>query len=437
MNSHIPLSGLLLSSLLSATLAFGGTGAGDTLTVMQSVHLALENQPLIAQASEQIRAASARVTQQQSPLYPQVEAEASYTRLGPVSSIIFPGLGEFELFPPDNYDAHVGLGYTLFDFGKRGAAIDAARSFEQSAEDNVALVKSAVAFQTIRTFYSVLFLRQSIQVKNDQIDALEKHLQVAEQKLQSGSATDFDVLTTQVRVAAAQSQRIDLTNAEEKAEILLARLMGFPPGTALRLGGDISPGEGGLQADSLVARALSRSPEIKLAVDAVNTARLQKNVASLGDMPSLNVGLSYGLKNAFFPDPNVLRGNFVAGVEVHVPVFNGHLTGAREEEAEALLRASEARRRDQEQSVNAEVRQALSDLSANLNKLRTAEVQVDHASHAVARADVQYQSGVITNLDLLDAETALAEARLLRLQVLYDSIVSRHALEKSVGDVVW
>ena len=56
---------------------------------------------------------------------------------------------------------------------------------------------------------------------------------------------------------------------------------------------------------------------------------------------------------------------------------------------------------------------------------------------AVSRAEVQYQDGVITNLDLIDTETTLAEAKLLYLQVIYKNVINKYALDKVVGSIVW
>ena len=72
-----------------------------------------------------------------------------------------------------------------------------------------------------------------------------------------------------------------------------------------------------------------------------------------------------------------------------------------------------------------------------MDKLKTTEVQVKHATEAVSRAVAQYRDGVITNLDLIDADTALAEAKLLYLQVLYKNVVNKYALDQVVGEVVW
>ena len=84
-----------------------------------------------------------------------------------------------------------------------------------------------------------------------------------------------------------------------------------------------------------------------------------------------------------------------------------------------------------------EIQQAQSGLNSNLDKLESTLTQVNFAKETVQRAIARYKNGVGTNLDLLDAETSLAQARLFYLQDLYRSILSSYQLKKAVGDVIY
>ena len=64
-------------------------------------------------------------------------------------------------------------------------------------------------------------------------------------------------------------------------------------------------------------------------------------------------------------------------------------------------------------------------------------MKIDLAEQALKRARAQYASGVGTNLDLLDAETRLADAKFLYLRATYDNIVNTYELKQAVGDIVW
>jgi len=393
----------------------------------------LNHHPAVRQASEAVAASMARIDQTRSGYYPKIDAVASYVRLGPVAELSFPGLGVFKLFPENNYDGHVGLNQTLFDFGKRGATVDVNQSAVQGASDNVELVKSSLAFQTIQTFYAILFLQASSRVQEEQVRALNEHLLITRRRVQSSTATEFDILTTQVRVAAAQTQKIDVDNELRKQEVQFRRLLGAPPETPLNLRGEFALSPVSLSSDSLLAAARQQRTELRLARDAEQTASLQTRAASLNDMPSLKIELAYGAKNGYIPNLDVLLGNWVAGATLEVPLLDGGKTGSMKEEAEANARSAAEKTRDVQAQIEAEVLQAVADVQANRNKVETSDLQVQQAREAVSMASIRYENGVATNLDVIDAQTALAQAELLRLQALFHYVVSRYALERAAG----
>jgi len=408
----------------------------NSLSVTDAVALTLKNYPLIQQATERINIADAKIKEQQSSLYPILEAEASYERIAPIPTINF-GPELFELAPANNYNATVSVFHTLYDFGKRDALIDLTKSYKKSEIDNVDFVKSNLAFQTVQTFYSIMLLKRSIAVKDTDIANLNDHLSFINKKIATGSATDFDALTTKVRISNAQNQKLDLQNLLEKQIVLLKKLTGISYDSNAHLTGDFSFKSLTVNIDSLLDIAIQQRPEMKLAFDTENNAHLQKNVVGLGNVPSLNINLSYGLKNGYMPNLDAIRGNWAAGVGVKVPIFNGFRTSANEEEADANIKVSETHTLQVRNDIISEVRQAVEDLKTKINKIATTKIQVSYAEESIKRANAQYKNGVVTNLDLLDADNSLEQARLQYLHAIYDAIISNFNLKKAVGDVIW
>ena len=425
----------LIPGLCFFAIGYGQQSAIDSLTLKEAIRLTLTNQPLLQQALESVNAAQAKIKAQKSLYYPRLEGSLTYNRIGPVPSIDFGGFN-FELADANNYDAHLTASQLVYDFGQRDALLDLVKSYKLSAGDKIDLIKNNLTYQTIRSFYTILFLQRSIDVETEQINTLLKHRDLSQMKVESGSATDFDVLTTQVKVAEARNRKIDIENILKKEEINLRSLTGFSSDQTLNLAGKFKADTSAISLDSLINKALQHRPEMKLATDAEKSAKASKQVAALTDRPVLSVLASYGFKNGYQPDLHEIRQNWVAGVKASVPIFNGHLKAAKIEESEAGLNAASAHKRDLERAINKEIQQAAADFEASKLKLRTSRVQVDQAAQAVARAEVKYRDGVITNLDLIDAETSLAQARILYLQVVYRSMLSYYNLKKAVGDVV-
>ena len=300
--------------------------------------------------------------------------------------------------------------------------------------DAMELTKTNLSLQVIRVFYTIVFLRRSLVVQEEQLQALNEHLSMTQKKVEAGTATNFDVLTTEVRVATAQNQKVEIRNALEKQETALRQLLSIPPDSLPPLKGAFQSDAVSLAADTLYMRALRQRHEMRIARDDEETAKRQKNVSALGNMPRINIMLVYGLKNGYEPDLYPVRGNWAWGAQAQVPIFDGDRVSHQVEEAQATLDANEARTREVAQQIRSDVEQVVSDVAAAAEKVRISEVQLRQAIEAVTIARTQYRTGTITNLDLLDAETAESAAKLANLQALFRYTISRYDLARAVGD---
>ena len=144
-----------------------------------------------------------------------------------------------------------------------------------------------------------------------------------------------------------------------------------------------------------------------------------------------------GFKNGYEPNLNTWRGNYAASLELKIPVFNGYKTKYQKAEANANLNSAHARTADIERQIASEVHQALAGVNSSLEKIASTETQIRQAEKAVSMARVRYNAGVITNLDLLDAETALSQTKLIRVRALFDYTVSLNALDRATGKRQW
>jgi len=427
MKLFIPISFLFLIIINIST-------AQDSLTVEQAVRRVLQIHPAIEQALANTRAAEARVFQTSSVKLPDVSTEAGYAHIGPLPALSFGG-PEIIFAPADNYDAHIVGRYMVFDFWKTTTSEDLSKTRVQSSRDIVELTKSNLALQTIRAFYTIVLLRKSLLVQDEQIEALNQHLAVTQKRVTTGTATNFDVLTTQVRVAASQNQRVEILNSLQKQESTLRQLLQFQPNAPLLIRGSFNQTSIGLNIDSLKQVALQQRPEIKLARDAEQSAQLQKKLSSLGNMPSLNINAAYGIKNGYEPNIYALRGNWMWGLQARLPLFDGGRVSYQEEEAQASIQAEQAHSKDIEQQIRTDVEQVVADVHSAIEKVQISQVQLRQAQEAMTIARTKYETGSITNLDLLDAETAESASKLINLQALYRFILGKYELERATGSL--
>lgn len=415
-------------------LSTGVVMAQDSLTVEQAVQRVLATHPAIKQAMAQTGVSEARVRGTGSSRYPTIRAEAQYNRIGPVPELSIPNMGSFKFYPENNWDAHIAAHYTLLDFGRTSTSMDLKQSQVQSAKDGVELTKTLLALQTIRAFYSILFLQKSLAVQEEQIETLNEHLSINQKRVEAGTATNFDVLTTEVRVASAENQKIDIENALQKQKSALRQLLGLSEEAPFAVQGDFRRDAEPVSTDSLFEIASVQRNELILARDAERSAEIQYKLSSLGHWPSVSLNASYGVKNGYIPDLDKLEKNWVGGIRAEMPIFDGGRVTHQKHEAEAGMIAGQAHVKDVEQQIRSDVEQATADVRAAQSRIEISDIQFQQAHEAVKLAKIKYETGSITNLDLLDTETTESTAKLNQIRALYRYVISQVELDRAVGN---
>jgi outer membrane protein len=440
MNNKIFL--IILIGLTISLKVYSQPGA-DSLKLNEAVRMTLAVSNSIQQAYHMLNASEARVDQSRSPLYPQADVSLNYTWIGPIPAFSFPGFGNIVLAPGNNWDEHLAVSSTIYDFDKRGKNVEYAKSQVQGFRDRIEFIRQDLAYKTVQNFYSVLFLKKSIEVQIDQINTLKKHYDWTKKKVDAGTATEFDLLTTQVRISSAENSRISLENSLESSEINLRRLLGLAPNAEVNPSGRFTDIPVRVNFDSLFAASIGNRIEIKSAEDQISVAKAQYEVASNINNPSVNVAFIYGFKNGYEPNLYSWRGNFALAAQVLIPVskfvpfFGGYKEESMHQEAVANMKAAESNRSETVEQIKAEIQKAVSDIRSSLEKIHTTEASITQAESALNLAKIRFDAGTITNIDLLDTQTSLSEAKLMRLEALYRYVLGVYELKQASGEKIW
>lgn len=429
---------LVTVGLLAAAGTARAQVLSDSLTLDGTIRSVLDANPAITALEEEVNAATSRVTQSRGGFLPQITGTATYTRIDPVVKLqLSPDAPTFQLAPNNNYDAHITLQYGILDFGKKDATYNLAESRRLTAQDNIAVTRRDLAFSAAQAYYNILFVRESIRVQDEQIASLEQHRRDMEKRVQGGVSTRFDVTTTQVRITQAQNTRIDLENQLRNQQVQLARLLHKPEYVNVPVRGTLAYQPQTLDVDAALTQATEQRPEVKLARDAEQTATLNLKVIERANTPTLGVGAQLGGKNGYLPNLEKFRPNSVGVVQLSVPIYDGNKNKNQRVEAQANIRGTQARTQDTQEQIRADVRQAANNLQASTARYDNSVVQIAQATDALTRAKARYRYDVGTNLDVLDAETSLAQARLARLQAIYNYTLGWYQLKRATGQQIW
>ena len=407
------------------------------LTIEKTIRLVCENNHTLKAGSEEVRAADARITQSRSAYFPQISASAGYTYLNPVPEMSFFGSPMLKFAPNDNYEAKVTAKATLFDFGKRDSTVDLAKTGKKTTEQSLEISRRDLSFQAVQLFYGILFLRESITVEQKEIAALNKALEFTTKRYQTGAATKFDVLSTDVRIAAAKSKLLDLRHELLRQELTLRRLSGMEDNLPLNIQGSFAVTRADSNNAELVTQALNQRLEMKLSVENETAARQRRSIAMKNGLPIVSVSASYGVTNGLMPDINEIRENFAGSLHLEVPLFSGLKTSAERQEATALMHAAANRKFDTELQVKNDVEETIHALKTTSEMITATEVQVQQAKLAAEHARARYENGMATVLDLLNTEASLSEAELAKLRAHYTYVMNNYTLKRATGEIFW
>ena len=329
------------------------------------------------------------------------------------------------------FDARLNFSQALLDLS----------SLRQYRSSKVAVVVADLTAQLAReqvaTFVSLAYLtaqRGDLDVRAARADFIlaENLLKLARQQRDVGVANGIDVVRAESRVA---QQRLRVVQAEASAvqdRLDLERAVGLPQGSSTVL------------TDTLAARA-EVIPNAEAALPAAQAARLDARVAeqtieerildrrgrAAARIPVITAAADYG-QSATKPFKND-RGTRTLGVTLNVPIFDGGYIGGRVKAALSEQRQAELQLGNTRGQVEQDVRQALIAWNLALAQLRSADEQLDIANRELALAVQRFRAGVADNLEVLQAQAGLANARALRVQALAQYGAARLNFAASTG----
>src|SRR6267143_1603897 len=157
-------------------------------------------------------------------------------------------------------------------------------------------------------------------------------------------------------------------------------------------------------------------------------------MAKGGYKPSLELFAGYGARNPSLRDDFLQDvAGFNAGIQLNWDIFDGNLTKGKIQQAEALHERAVVDLDDTTRRVELEVRTAYSNFIEAQEVLESQKKVQEQAEEALRLASSRAEAGTGTQLDVLNAQTSLTEARTTQSVALHDYAVARARLERAIG----
>jgi multidrug efflux system outer membrane protein len=319
--------------------------------------------------------------------------------------------------PTTIYSAGAALSYETDLFGKLS---DASRAAKLDAESRAGLLQSTrllVQAQVAQTYLNLRALDVERDLVRDTVTAYRGSLDLTERRYRAGDVAELDVARVAAEVAANESEALSLERSRSALEHSLAVLVGAVASdfrvesvawtTALPVVPAGVPGT-----------VLTRRPDVSAAQNSLLAAQARAGAAKKAWFPDLTLTASGGYASGDFSDLFKWSARaWGVGALLSLPVFDGGRRSAGIQSAQAEFDAQLATYRDQ-------ILGAFRDVEDQLSALRLLEAQSEAQGRAVASAsratvlsDSRYRNGLVSQLDLLDAQRSELRNRRQALQV--------------------
>lgn len=282
-------------------------------------------------------------------------------------------------------------------------------------------------------YFNMLNATNMKALRQESVDRLQAHLDNVIAQYNVGIVARADVLRSEVELANAQQNYITASNQYDVAEATLNNIIGTPLGTTLLLKDRLQyePYENDMAY--CLAYSEQHRPELKQAEYAIDSAEAALVVARSGHMPKVyaNASNNWGGNGSDWPGDD--DENWSVGVTASMNVFDSGVTWSKIHAAQENLAKAKESQRQIKDNVELEVRTDYLNLREAEKRITTTQVTVASAEEDYHIAVVRYQAGVGTNIDVMDAQEALTQAKTNYYQALYNYNTSKAALNTSMG----
>jgi outer membrane protein TolC len=299
----------------------------------------------------------------------------------------------------------------------RRGEIRRAAATEAAARARVDLAARGLNFTVIQNYYAVIGATRRFANGQLSLREAEQFVDVTEKQERGGEAAHSDVIKARLLLQQRQRDLQDAQVAIEKAKIALAILILPSFHTEFSLADDAGETTPLPPLEESKAKAVAASPDLRVAQSLRDAAGFDVSVARYGYLPGLSVDLNYGIdanRFAFRGGPSEpARQNlgYSLQISLNVPLWNWGVTQSRVRQAELRRSQAQLDLTLAGRALEGNVALALTEVRAAQQQLESLRSTVELATDSLRLTLLRYQAGEALTLEVVDAQTTLAQAR--------------------------
>ena len=419
---------------VASTLAY----SQQTVTLKQAIEFALQNKADALKARLDITNADAKILEAKAGALPKVTGNANIT-YNPIIQEIALGGQTFKMGQPWVAVAGVQLQQALFN-QQVFIGLKAAKSTKEFYQLNANLTEEQIIERVSNAYFQVFTAQEQKNTLESSYSSTEKVRNVIKSLYDNGLSKKIDLDRTNVNLTNIETNIKQSNNGITQAENALKFYMGMPIETKIQL----------VQEDMAVTPHLldetvntDERTEVKVLLKNKELLEYQKKATIANYYPTVNLTANYNWQGLGekFPLTNgsskgVMWSDYSAiGLGINIPIFNGFATKAKVQQNQIDIDKLEIDIKDTKLGLDQAYQNAKAQIENSLATLESQKANVKLAEDVLADTKSNYQYGLATLTDLLEAENSLVQAKNNYTTAILDYKIAEVQYYKSKGEL--
>ncbi|MDD5428900.1 MAG: TolC family protein [Candidatus Omnitrophica bacterium] len=388
---------------------------------------------------EAIGIAKADILGAKSAFWPKLSAKYGYTyngfafNLGAIAQNSKKDPGIFSGYQSDNL-ASVTVNETIYNGGADIAVLKETRLGLKVQEETLRARKLDVAFETKRLYYGLLLAYETERITENLLHQAKAHYADVKSKFEQGTSSKFDVLQSSVQVSKVMPEVVRAKNSIQLIMVEFKKLLGINMFDDIKIKGRLAYTPSEIKEADYLKEAYKANPQIILKLLGIDISKWQIEYAKSGYYPQVDASFGYNYRsnnlNTMF---DYRHTNWAAGVSVGLSIFDGMSTKSKVDAAKAKYSQSTIEKENVTDQVVVDIKNACLDMKEADAIVISQRDAIVEAKDALRIAEIGYDNGVTTNLDVLDTQVSLSQVEKNLSEGIYDYLVARAQLDRVMG----
>lgn len=403
----------------------------QSITLADAERIALANHPQIQTAQDLALAAKQQTREVRSSYYPQASGSLTGAAAMPNSRIAAGGLNNPIIF--DRESDGLLVGQLVTDFGRTHQLSKSSDYHAQARQEAVVTSQADVLLGVDQAYFGVLKAQAVLQVAQETVNDRQVVANQVTTMARNQLKSDLDVSFANVDLSQAQLLLIQAQNDLQASFADLSTALGYADQRTFTLAEVQVPPAPPTDLASLIQQAIQNRPELvgeRLDVNSAQSFATAERDLYLPTVSALGAAGLTPVHAAQLDDRYA-----AAGVNINIPIFNGHLFGALRSEAQYRAQAEQQRLRDLQDSIVRDVRTAWLNANSGFQRLSVTEQLLSQATMATSLAQARYNLGLSSIVELTQAQLNLTQAQIAEASAKFDYETETSRLNYQLGNL--